>query len=191
MKLILIDKDRTYFAKQHFYYLYNEYKEGEFGKVENISMWKVRGSKETVMMTYKESRLADILRYEKIHIGELTTQNIENKVLPWLKKHLGKYGHLDSDGFMHDDIYIAKGSECVFISPKFKYRWLYNYECLNMAEISSSELHYNTKLPAKERISKAYNAISVGMGAKYSYYAILDSKTEKITYYKEEVNYGS
>jgi len=185
MKFIIVEDSRTYIVEMYFYSPKSAFREPEFFKEENLSMWKVKDSSNTIMGTLKNSRISDLLRYSDFYKGDTKITNINDNVIPEIKKLIYDYG-LQNHCF--SKLYIIKDDNAIVIESDFNITIVDELYISENKEICEAILR-NRDIEIEERIRLAINAIAKEYNWRTFSYAIMDTKKEEIQYCKEEVEY--
>ena len=107
MNSILRDKNRIIFSVFQYEHPYVELNRSDFCFEDNLSVWKMIGSKNTIVMSENIGRIADVLRYKNLFKGALDNEKVVKVVIPKIKELLTEFSLIDSENSMKTKIYIA------------------------------------------------------------------------------------
>lgn len=184
MIIALKENGYVYFAITYGYYLVSGTDDQFFYEPDNINIWKVKGCKNTLMAGDNRVRDNDLLRYEKLFKGPLTIEKIDQEVIPKMTAIFKKYGRLDKNGQFLSTFYLAQKDQLYKINLDKSITYIEkvasetSYHLIYASIILSDE-----KTPEKKMI-KALEKTMIFYANLHLPIAIMNTKTEKISYFK-------
>lgn len=182
MFVLLKENNITYIALSISSIMLDGYDQSAFRIEENLPMWKVKGSKNTVMAVFPSFRDADILRYQKLK-APLTYTNLVSQINPQFKQALANFGRLNSEDHMVCEYFIAKDSDAYFVSNNEIKKVDVFSDQVGLALLTPSLMIYKDKKPV-ERLLRSFILEKEDLFRVTFPIAIIDTKSEKINYYE-------
>lgn len=184
MYVLAKEKKVTYLATSISHYTLSDFNKDTFSIPSNLPFFKLLGSDNTIVAVYPSLRDSDVLRYEKLFTGTLTFTKVIKEIIPRIKKLLGKSNRLNDDGTINSAILIAKNDITFIISAELKVFKIEKDTDLLNSSIVEATLLLNTHISPNKRLSIALKA-ELDSGNNLTFpIALLDTKSQKITYVK-------
>jgi hypothetical protein len=186
MITVLICKDKSYLIVNPFGIIDGNVGFSFYFNPENLTMWKVRGAKNTIMAYEGDLRDADLIRYIKLFKGEITEELIADHIIPKMKKIYNEYGRLTDEKQFGSYFYLLQKNKGYCIKKNGDFYPIISIDSNFGEDYIEAYIYENRKESELYSVLSAIKSYNDYLGNNAFPLIILDTTSEKFRYIENE-----